>query len=518
MKSPIDLFPTRQWWQDLSFHDHPPLTFFVEHWSFRLLGPTVLALRLPFVLAGLALVVVLYWLGTAMVDRRYGLLCAALGTVANYPVWLSRVGFQEGLLLVWLALALFAFLRSLDDPRWCWLVGVSAGLALLTKYSAVVALPVIFGGYLLLAPQRLRQIPAWGGAVLAAALLSPVIIYNAMLFATRGHFDATLWAMLGQQHEDFWSDDHAYTGFFHLLDWWHWLPDGFGWLLTLLAIVGAVLMTIQWCNGRLPGKGRRLGWTVGALTLSTVVLLSFAPGRKQYAALMTLPLALCAAYLLRELTGRRNGVGFAAALLALIALPTANGQLRAAPVGTSGVAYAALRPTSYAYRTLDEYLERTFSGQPSAQMITAGDVQLAGRLRARYRADLGSAPAIGGRPPIVIYDDRMDFAAVRWTMLLRDLYRYQPTMVTESLVKVFETEGVEYLEDLGFKDFRFILVEPSLLSERGGAPDSYGWRMRMIFERAGVQPSTVLTDAFGRPSFAVFQLSTLRSFITESEE
>ncbi|MDO8560142.1 MAG: glycosyltransferase family 39 protein [bacterium] len=518
MQSPIDLFPTQQWWQDLSFHDHPPLTFFVEHWSFRLLGPTVLALRLPFALAGLALVGVLYWLGTAMVDRRYGLLCAALGAVANYPVWLSRVGFQEGLLLVWLALALLAFLRSLDDPRWCWLVGTAVGLALLTKYSAVVILPVIVGGYAVLAPQRFRQAPAWGGAGLAALLLSPVIAYNTMYYLTRGHFDATLWAMLGQRHQDFWSDDHAYTGINDLLRWWHWLPDGFGWLLTLVAIGGAVLMAIHWRGGRLPGNGPRLGWTVCVLAVSTVVLLSLAPGRKQYAALMTLPVALCAAYLLRELTRQRSGAGVAFIVLLLVALPTANGQLLAAPFGTPGAAYQVLRPTSYAYRALDEYLERLFNGQPPAQMITAGDVQLAERLRSRHRADLGRTPATTGRPPLVIYDDRMDFAAVRWTMLLRDLYRYQPTMVTESLVKVFESEGGEYLENIGFNDFRIILAEPLLLGENDGAPNSYGWRMRKIFEREGILPGTILTDAFGRPAFAVFQLTTLRSLVTENEE
>src|SRR3989338_5227713 len=51
--TPWEWFSDLPWWLKLSFHDHPPLIFLIQHWFFQLLGQNVIVLRLPFALAGI---------------------------------------------------------------------------------------------------------------------------------------------------------------------------------------------------------------------------------------------------------------------------------------------------------------------------------------------------------------------------------------------------------------------------------------------------------------------------------
>lgn len=516
MQSPVDLFPTEQWWQKLSFHDHPPLLFFVEHQFFRLFGPTEMALRLPFALAGIIVVWLMYLVGREIFGQRGGLWSAAAAAVANYAVWLSRVGFQEGLLLVTVLLALWFFLRSLDDPRFCLAVGAAVGLALLTKYSAVVLGPVITAGYLRYRPTIFRSPYAYLGAAVGGLVLSPVIIYNAMLYRTRGHFDATLWAMLGQTHPDFWSDYHAYNRWNNTLDWWHWMPDGFGWLLVVLAAAGAVLLAVRSLaapTAPTTYRQRAARWTIVSLAVTCAVFFSLAPARKQYLGLAVVPVTLLTGYLLSSVGKRRWGFIAAVVSLMFVAGQTANTQLLAAPRGRLGLEHLALRPTSYVYRKLDNYLDATFAGQDPA-VTTTKDQQLRTYIRRRLKERYGEEnPQFSSRPPYVVLDQQMDFAALRWTMHRRDLYLYQPSIITSRLAEIVRLHGADYIENAGFNDFRFIFVEPSLL-ERSGAPNA-DQNIAKIFRRAvddaGVKPSTIITDGNGTPTFAVYQLPTLGS-------
>src|SRR5262245_21414142 len=57
--TPYEWFDRPPWWVGLSFHDHPPLVFLVQHFLLRLSGDSLIALRLPFALLGLASLVLL---------------------------------------------------------------------------------------------------------------------------------------------------------------------------------------------------------------------------------------------------------------------------------------------------------------------------------------------------------------------------------------------------------------------------------------------------------------------------
>ena len=50
------------WWTRFSWHDHPPLVFYVQHLSFALFGENLFALRFPSALLGVAAVYLIYFI------------------------------------------------------------------------------------------------------------------------------------------------------------------------------------------------------------------------------------------------------------------------------------------------------------------------------------------------------------------------------------------------------------------------------------------------------------------------
>ena len=94
--TPFEWFEEIPWWAHVSFHDHPPLGFWVQHLFFKVFGNDLLAMRLPFALAGVASVLLIYFIAKRLfASEKVGLGAALLLAVSNYHVWISRIGLQE---------------------------------------------------------------------------------------------------------------------------------------------------------------------------------------------------------------------------------------------------------------------------------------------------------------------------------------------------------------------------------------------------------------------------------------
>ena len=65
-------------WTKLSFHDHPPLVFWVQHFFISVFGENTLAFRLPSALLGIASVYLIYLVGLLLFSEGVGLISAAL--------------------------------------------------------------------------------------------------------------------------------------------------------------------------------------------------------------------------------------------------------------------------------------------------------------------------------------------------------------------------------------------------------------------------------------------------------
>lgn len=190
--TPLDWFGSVPWWSRLSFHDAPPLVFLIQFVFFSLFGGSTLVARIPGAVAGVGSVVLTMAIGHRLWGRRAGLFAGLLLASSSLFTWAAREPYLESVETFFILLCLFAFLGALDDQRWWPWWGVTLGLALLTKYTAVLLLPATLGYLLVYARPVFRNRRLWVGLALALALLSPLAVYNFQLYRTRGHFDLQL--------------------------------------------------------------------------------------------------------------------------------------------------------------------------------------------------------------------------------------------------------------------------------------------------------------------------------------
>jgi len=169
----------------LGYYDHPPMIAWWIALGRHVLGDTPLGVRVIGVLAGLATSLMVFDLtqtlgGSKAMAERAALWCNAtlligIGGVlavpdsASVPFWM-------------LTLCCLARTRGASSsPGWWAAAGAAAGLACLSKYSALFLAPGVVL-WLVIAPGGLAQLRRpwpWLAALIAAAVFSPNIAWNA---------------------------------------------------------------------------------------------------------------------------------------------------------------------------------------------------------------------------------------------------------------------------------------------------------------------------------------------------
>lgn len=162
--------------------DHPPMVALWIRAGTALAGQTALGVRLLAPVSALAGSILLWRAGEDLLPgaglRAAALfnatLVAAAGAVTMTP--------DTPLLFFWVA-ALWAAGRLVRTgrARWWWAVGAAAGLALDSKYTALLLGAALLTWLLAVPAARpwLRRPAPWGAALLAAVLFAPVLWWNA---------------------------------------------------------------------------------------------------------------------------------------------------------------------------------------------------------------------------------------------------------------------------------------------------------------------------------------------------
>jgi 4-amino-4-deoxy-L-arabinose transferase-like glycosyltransferase len=167
----------------LGYVDFPPVVPLIARATTTALGDSLLALRIPALIAGVATV----YLTAAMArhlggDRRAQWLAALSITCADFFLGASglfqTVSFD---ILAW-ALALYALVRLVasSEPRWWLAIGGAVGVGMLTKFTT----PALVAGLAVATvatPLRrdLRTPWPWAGAVIALAIAAPNLVWQA---------------------------------------------------------------------------------------------------------------------------------------------------------------------------------------------------------------------------------------------------------------------------------------------------------------------------------------------------
>jgi len=168
----------------LSYFDHPPMVAWMMLPFTLLLGDHIWVIRLPMVLAWLAAAWMIYQTARRLYDDpRAGLYALLVWTSLPIVMGGFHVATPDTPLVLFTALTYLLFFQALDlgrDRDWM-ATGAAAGLALVSKYTAILVPGALFLALLL--TRRGRALLATRGPWLAVAALLvmflPVVVWNA---------------------------------------------------------------------------------------------------------------------------------------------------------------------------------------------------------------------------------------------------------------------------------------------------------------------------------------------------
>ena len=167
----------------LSFLDHPPMIAWFIRFGTAIFGDTNLGVRFAGILAMLATQLLLADIVRRVTrDARAVALVLLLPEAALYYGLLMAKVAPDTAMIPFAAAMLWALVRLTEsgDGRWWLMAGLFAGLALLSKFTAVMLAPAVLA-FLLMSQLRQRWLLSpypWFAVLIALAVFSPVLIWN----------------------------------------------------------------------------------------------------------------------------------------------------------------------------------------------------------------------------------------------------------------------------------------------------------------------------------------------------
>jgi 4-amino-4-deoxy-L-arabinose transferase-like glycosyltransferase len=168
----------------LSFLDHPPMIAWFIRFGTAIFGDTNLGVRFAGVAAMLVTQLLLADIVRRVTHDLRAIMIAILMPEAALYYGLLMAKVSPDVALIPFAVAMMWALVRLNqsgDSRWWLAAGVFAGLALLSKFTAVMLFPAV-AAFMLVPKWRTRWIFSpypWGAALIALTLFTPVLIWNA---------------------------------------------------------------------------------------------------------------------------------------------------------------------------------------------------------------------------------------------------------------------------------------------------------------------------------------------------
>jgi len=143
---------------DTVLFQHPPGFVVASSLVYILSGDNVRAMLLVPVLGALVSVFCVYWIGKILNSEQVGLMSAMILAVEPVLLFSSTRFLIDGLLTGLVSLAMLFFVRAIKFSKWRdWLwCGFFTAIAILTKYPAILLLPIMLGSWLVSSKKKLR--------------------------------------------------------------------------------------------------------------------------------------------------------------------------------------------------------------------------------------------------------------------------------------------------------------------------------------------------------------------------
>ncbi|OGZ96144.1 MAG: hypothetical protein A3I44_01870 [Candidatus Sungbacteria bacterium RIFCSPLOWO2_02_FULL_51_17] len=456
------------WWVYVSFHDHPPLVFAVQHVFLAIFGDNTIAFRLPSSIAGVMSVYLLFLIGRKLFSEKAGLFSAFGYAITLNGVYISRTGLQEAHLIFFLLLAFYVFLQGLENKKYFIWLGVLIGLGGLVKYNFFIALPVFFAYLALFKRSVFRLREFWIGALLAIIVFSPVIVYNTELYRAVGHFDFQLSHMFGQEHPEWQVQPGKEIGTLgkRLTDILPRLIATHSWLF--LALVAMSLAIFCYSFIKKP-RAHLQEKTVVALTLAFLFVLIMLIGPAyRFLTMLTPFFALVVGFALAHMQEKIRGRVVYAVLSGAVIIAcfeifySYNNQIAYYPTGPIPWMASKVRNENYnwGYNELEEYLTKEFAGKmPLLTFDTK--YQFLENIRNGALQD-GTHRGLRREPFLIVYGGNIDDGAKLWVFERRLVYKAWPILKMNDYYAYLNERGNDYFDRSGFKKQYFIYATNSV--------------------------------------------------------
>ncbi len=159
-------------------HLNPPLYFVVLHFWMGLFGSSEVALRALSAIFGILSILIIYWVGCALFNRKVGLISSFLSAISLFHIQYSQEARPYALLLLLSLLSFLFFIQILKrDKRWYYLCYFLANILL--AYTHVFGLFIIAAQifFLLLfwAKYRLQRLKLLSMQIATVVAISPLV-------------------------------------------------------------------------------------------------------------------------------------------------------------------------------------------------------------------------------------------------------------------------------------------------------------------------------------------------------
>lgn len=441
--TPIQWFGTIPWWGVLSFHDHPPLVFLLQHLTYRILGDTTIATFLPFLISGLAALVLVYMIAKKSGSETACLLAAFIATISSYAVWAQRAGHLEAVETVFILASIYFFIEyTRGKTKAAVLWGAATAFAILSKYTSIFLIAAAFAYALFWQRNLLSNKKTLYAFIVFLVLLTPVITYNTMIYVTRGHFDAALSSILGMHPQDFGPIATRGTNLYlraNLNSIWNTIRFNTSFPL-LLSHLGALLYSIAQL---LRKKSSRFSRIISLNVLAVLAMFSFSGTGDRFLSIIVPLLSINLALVLHRIWQSLHRKALRRVYLCLVVLIlgielfyNVNTNLLIAPFGKPVVHFSPAKLYRYGYNELEVYV-RTNALTKLPERKTIRTVA-----QARKNHSWGS-------PTIILLDDQIDYFALMWYWFRYQIYYQAPLLRFGGLFNAMAQEG-EYTDAFSF--------------------------------------------------------------------
>lgn len=524
-------------WTNLSFHDHPPLYFLIQHIFFRLFGDSLFVARLPSVLAGIGSIILLFFIIKKLFrSESAGLLAALLLGVNHIHTWISRSAIMESIQIFIILACIYMFLEFCEDrKKWFWF-GAALGISFLIKYTSAFLIPV-FIVYLLIYDfellnyarvsssglargsrpsilqknldssesgndnrKILRSWQLYAALLVTLLMFTPVLIYNFNLYRSIGHFDlqfaylfrqaTTEWrASLGKIQEPFSNISGNMIAMYSIP---FLLLVSAGFILGVKKIFFWLrqISHTETKENRAANQKHHVEaiLAVSAVIIITLMLLAVGSAYRFIALYVPFFVILSVTFLM-WLKNYFNDINifipFLAIFIAYELFFTIDGIFLTFP--------------DFGVVKLDQYFDRVFDGQRPLFPPNSSNPHL----EKVIQDNLNNYPK-SKTPAMLIYDENMGLSARLWVFTRRIYYHGIPAVTTRQFKALLRSNGAATL-----KDYKIYFVKASQytsLNPYFPTPDAADLEV-FLRQNMGVKPADRITGYQELPMFDVYEFT-----------